>query len=185
MSGRSGPGRVVDVALMAPVPPRGLRTPMTASGPAAQEFAAAMRRHGAAVEVIDGPVGAAATRKLMRSVFYKGLATAVVEALAAAGRPAWTSGSAANIAAELMGFDESTLDGLSPARGSTPGDARTRWRRRPTARRARGTGPGEPGQPGLVGGAGGPDQRVTGPGRPPPAPRPRSAGRAPTSCGSW
>ena len=46
------------------------------------------------VEVIDGPIGAAATRKLLRSVFYKGLAAAVVEALAAAERPACTSGCA-------------------------------------------------------------------------------------------
>jgi 3-hydroxyisobutyrate dehydrogenase-like beta-hydroxyacid dehydrogenase len=71
--------RVVDVAIMAPVPGRGLGTPMTVSGPAAQEYAAAMRRHGAAVDVIEGPIGAAATRKLIRSVFYKGLATAFDE----------------------------------------------------------------------------------------------------------
>src|SRR6185369_4749173 len=38
---RAAAGRVavVDVALMAPVPPRGLGTPMTASGPAAARFA--------------------------------------------------------------------------------------------------------------------------------------------------
>ena len=87
----AGPSlRVVDVAIMAPVPHRGLDTPMTVSGPAAEGYAAAMRSHGATVDVIDGPVGAAATRKLIRSVFYKGLAAAAVEALAAAerGRPA-------------------------------------------------------------------------------------------------
>jgi 3-hydroxyisobutyrate dehydrogenase-like beta-hydroxyacid dehydrogenase len=104
--------RVVDVAIMAPVPPRGLGTPMTVSGPAAQEYATAMRRHGATVDVVDGPVGAAATRKLIRSVFYKGLATAAVEALAAAeaaGLHEWLS---RHIAAELTGFDSSTLDRL-------------------------------------------------------------------------
>jgi 3-hydroxyisobutyrate dehydrogenase-like beta-hydroxyacid dehydrogenase len=104
--------RVVDVAIMAPVPPKGLQTPMTASGPAAAEYAEVMRQHGANVEVIDGPIGAAATRKLLRSVFYKGLAAAAVEALAAAeaaGLDEWLRG---HISDELSGFDASTLDRL-------------------------------------------------------------------------
>jgi 3-hydroxyisobutyrate dehydrogenase-like beta-hydroxyacid dehydrogenase len=109
----AGPNlRVVDVAIMAPVPAKGLGTPMTVSGPAADDYAAAMRRHGAAIDVIDGPVGAAATRKLLRSVFYKGLAAAVVEALTAAevaGLREWLS---CNISAELVGFNASTLDRL-------------------------------------------------------------------------
>ncbi len=85
---------------------------MTVSGEAAERYAAAMRRHGATVEVIDGPVGAAATRKLIRSVFYKGLAAAVVEALAAAeaaGLHEWLS---RNITADLISFNASTLDRL-------------------------------------------------------------------------
>jgi 3-hydroxyisobutyrate dehydrogenase-like beta-hydroxyacid dehydrogenase len=104
--------RVVDVAIMAPVTPKGLGTPMTVSGSSAEEYAAAMRRHGATIDVIEGPVGAAATRKLLRSVFYKGLAAAVVEALAAAeavGVCDWLSD---NITAELIGFNASTLDRL-------------------------------------------------------------------------
>ena len=104
--------RVVDVAIMAPVPGRGLSTPMTVSGPAAQEYAAAMRRHGAAVDVVDGPIGAAATRKLIRSVFYKGLATAAMEALAAAEAAGLHEWLRRHITAELIGFDESTLDRL-------------------------------------------------------------------------
>jgi 3-hydroxyisobutyrate dehydrogenase-like beta-hydroxyacid dehydrogenase len=107
-----GRARVVDVALMAPVPPRGLGTPMTASGPAAGAYAEVMRSFGASVQVIDGPVGAAATRKLLRSVFYKGLAAAAIEALAAAratGLEEWLAG---NIAAELTRADASTLDRL-------------------------------------------------------------------------
>jgi 3-hydroxyisobutyrate dehydrogenase-like beta-hydroxyacid dehydrogenase len=104
--------RVVDVAIMAPVPVRGLGTALTVSGPAAEEYATLMRRHGAPVDVIEGPVGAAATRKLIRSVFYKGLAAAVVEALAAGeatGLRDWLSG---NITAELISFNEATLDRL-------------------------------------------------------------------------
>jgi 3-hydroxyisobutyrate dehydrogenase-like beta-hydroxyacid dehydrogenase len=72
-----------DVALMAPVPGLGLHTPMLASGPAASAFADALNGLGATVTVIEGPAGTAATRKLIRSVFYKGLAASVTEALAA------------------------------------------------------------------------------------------------------
>jgi len=107
-----GTVEVVDVALMAPVPGRGLRTPMTASGPAAARVAALLTAWGAQVEVIDGPVGAAATRKLLRSVFYKGLAAAVIEALAAAraaGLEDWLAG---NIREELTRSDAATLDRL-------------------------------------------------------------------------
>lgn len=104
--------RVVDVALMAPVPPRGLGTPMTASGPSALAYAEALAPFGATVTVLDGPLGAAATHKLLRSVFYKGLAAAVLEALAAAraaGLEDWLRG---NIVEELTRADESTVDRL-------------------------------------------------------------------------
>ncbi|GIJ49340.1 hypothetical protein Val02_62260 [Virgisporangium aliadipatigenens] len=103
---------VVDVAIMAPVPGTGLRTPLSVSGPAAERFAASVRAFGARVEVVAGPVGAAATRKLLRSVFYKGMAAAVVEALTAAraaGLEEWLRG---NIAGELIRADASTLDRL-------------------------------------------------------------------------
>lgn len=103
---------VVDVALMAPVPGKGLRTPMLVSGPAAQRYADVMSALGADVTVQPGPVGEAISRKLLRSVFYKGLAAAVVEALAAgeaAGCADWLRG---NISAELAGFDDRTIDRL-------------------------------------------------------------------------
>ncbi|WP_433299636.1 DUF1932 domain-containing protein [Actinoplanes sp. CA-030573] len=104
--------RVVDVALMSPVPGRGLLTPMTVSGPAAADYAAVMRPLGARVDVLDGPVGSAATHKLLRSVFYKGLAAAVLEATAAAraaGLSDWVRG---NITEELIKADAATLDRL-------------------------------------------------------------------------
>jgi 3-hydroxyisobutyrate dehydrogenase-like beta-hydroxyacid dehydrogenase len=104
--------RVVDVAVMAPVPPRGLHTPMTASGPHAPEFADALGRLGAQVEVIDGPIGAAATHKLLRSVFYKGLAAAVTEALAAARAVGLEEWLRTVITDELVRADESTVERL-------------------------------------------------------------------------
>nr|WP_204331265.1 DUF1932 domain-containing protein [Geodermatophilus sabuli] len=103
---------VVDVALMAPVPGLGLRTPMVASGTAARRYAGMLAGVGVTVEVLPGPAGAAISRKLLRSVFYKGLAAAVVEALEgaeAAGVADWLHG---NISAELAGFDERTIDRL-------------------------------------------------------------------------
>ena len=103
---------VVDVALMAPVPGKGLRTPMLVSGEAAAGYAETLAGLGADVEVQEGPVGTAISRKLLRSVFYKGLAAAVVEALRgaeAAGCADWLRG---NISAELAGFDERTVDRL-------------------------------------------------------------------------
>ena len=103
---------VVDVALMSPVPGKGLRTPMLVSGVAAERYAQLLGALGAQVTVQPGPAGAAISRKLLRSVFYKGLAAAVVEALAAAeaaGVADWLRG---NISAELAGFDSQTIDRL-------------------------------------------------------------------------
>ncbi|WP_345710371.1 DUF1932 domain-containing protein, partial [Kineococcus glutinatus] len=112
VAGRDGGVLVVDVALMAPVPGKGLRTPMVASGPGAARYAELLAGWGVPVEVLPGPAGAAISRKLLRSVFYKGLAAAVVEALAggaAAGVEDWLR---ENISAELAGFDARTLDRL-------------------------------------------------------------------------
>ncbi|HUD80132.1 MAG TPA: DUF1932 domain-containing protein [Streptosporangiaceae bacterium] len=92
-----------DVALMAPVPGAGLCTPMLASGPAAGEYARVLRSLGARVTVLPGPPGTAATRKLVRSVFYKGLAAAVTEALRAgraAGCEEWLRGDIGQVLAD-------------------------------------------------------------------------------------
>jgi 3-hydroxyisobutyrate dehydrogenase-like beta-hydroxyacid dehydrogenase len=102
----------VDVALMSPVPGRGIRTPMLASGAAAGRYAELMRPVGASVDVLTGPPGDAATRKLLRSVFYKGLAAAVVEALTAAREAGLEDWLRDNIATELAGFDRATVQRL-------------------------------------------------------------------------
>lgn len=72
---------LVDVALLGPVPARGLRTPALASGAGAQAFADAFRPLGMPVEVVSDRAGDAATRKLLRSVFMKGLASSALESL--------------------------------------------------------------------------------------------------------
>lgn len=73
-----------DVAVLAPVPGRGLRTPLLAAGAGAPRFAELLRPLGATVDILPGPPGTAAGRKLIRSVFMKGLAAALIEADAAA-----------------------------------------------------------------------------------------------------
>ena len=101
---------VVDVALMAAVPGLGLRTPMVVSGEAAEEYAELLSGFGAHVTVQPGPAGAAISRKLLRSVFWKGVAAAAVEAVAAAERAGCGDWLRDNIRAELAGWDETVLD---------------------------------------------------------------------------
>jgi 3-hydroxyisobutyrate dehydrogenase-like beta-hydroxyacid dehydrogenase len=84
--------RFADVALLGPVPAHGLATPALASGPGAQAFADAFRPLGMPVDVVSDVPGDAATLKLLRSVFMKGLAASALESLRAAkaaGHAAW------------------------------------------------------------------------------------------------
>jgi 3-hydroxyisobutyrate dehydrogenase-like beta-hydroxyacid dehydrogenase len=81
-----------DVALLGPVPTRGLSAPVLVSRVAARAFAGLCAPLGMPVEVVSDEAGDAAALKLVRSVFLKGLAAAVVESMQAAeamGRAAW------------------------------------------------------------------------------------------------
>ena len=77
-------GRFVDGALMAPVPPYGLKTPVYASGRGASAFEAMMTPFGMPITILPGEAGTAATHKLVRSIMYKGVAAVVMECLEAA-----------------------------------------------------------------------------------------------------
>ncbi len=99
----------VDVSLMAPVPGYGLRTPMLTSGLTAQRYADLLTPLGAEVEAMEGPAGLAAERKLLRSVFFKGMAAAVVEALEAARAAGCEDWLRDNIAGELSRADSETV----------------------------------------------------------------------------
>ncbi|MEV6284690.1 DUF1932 domain-containing protein [Kribbella sp. NPDC051770] len=101
-----------DVSIMAPVPGRGLRTPLLTSGAAAAQVAELLRPLGASVDVLEGEAGLAAERKLLRSVFFKGWAAAVVEALQAARAAGLEDWLRANITEELTRADASTVDRL-------------------------------------------------------------------------
>ncbi|MFD7709904.1 DUF1932 domain-containing protein [Streptomyces sp. NPDC059786] len=111
IAGAGGIG-FADVSLMAPVPGNGLRTPMLASGARAGQYAGLLRPLGARVDVLEGPAGLAAERKLLRSVFYKGLAAAAVEALDAARAAGCEEWLREIIVHELTRADAATLERL-------------------------------------------------------------------------
>ena len=100
----------VDVAMMAPVPPVGIRVPMFLAGAGADRLTAFFRRFGTPAEVVGAQPGEAAARKLCRTVFFKGMSAAVCEALdaaRAAGVEEWLRG---DITRTFVGADASTLD---------------------------------------------------------------------------
>jgi 3-hydroxyisobutyrate dehydrogenase-like beta-hydroxyacid dehydrogenase len=76
----------VDLAILGVVPATGLRTPALLSGPGATRLAPILAGLGMPVEVVSDRPGDAAERKLLRSVFMKGLAAVVGEALEAGRR---------------------------------------------------------------------------------------------------
>jgi 3-hydroxyisobutyrate dehydrogenase-like beta-hydroxyacid dehydrogenase len=98
-----------DIAIMAPVPGLGYRVPMLVSGRGAQRTSDILSGCGACVEVLPGPAGLAATRKLLRSVFYKGMAAALVEALLAAKSAGCEDWLRDHLSAELADADATTL----------------------------------------------------------------------------
>lgn len=99
-----------DVALMAPVPMRGLGTPSLVSGAGAERFAELMGPLGMPVEVVGAEPGQAAVRKLLRSVFMKGVAAAAVEALTAAAAAGCEDWLREEIAAALASADGALLE---------------------------------------------------------------------------
>ena len=94
-----------DVALLGPVPTRGVRTPALASGNGAQRFAELVRPLGMPVEIVGPEPGDAAGMKLLRSVFMKGLAAAALESVEAArrcGAEDWLRGEVAEVIGEQL-----------------------------------------------------------------------------------
>lgn len=88
-----------DVAVLAPVPRAGHLTPLMVSGAGADAFSTLFAASEAPVLNIEGTPGDAAARKLIRSVFMKGLAALVIEsttAARAAGCETWLRDQIAN-----------------------------------------------------------------------------------------
>ena len=76
--------RYLDMAVMAPVHPRGHRTPVLIAGPNAALLETELRRLDFAFRVAGEAVGAATAIKMVRSLFVKGLEAVTVECLLAA-----------------------------------------------------------------------------------------------------
>lgn len=74
----------VEVAVMAPVPPRGLKVPLLIGGSDAGEMAQTLNAFGMNARVASKEVGVASAIKMCRSVFVKGLEALATEALRAA-----------------------------------------------------------------------------------------------------
>jgi 3-hydroxyisobutyrate dehydrogenase-like beta-hydroxyacid dehydrogenase len=106
-----------DVALMSPVPGRGLRTPALASGPSARAFIATMGPLGMPVEHAGDQPGMAATRKLLRSVVIKGLTAVVVESMQAAEAAGLAVETWDNITGQLAAADEGFIRRLVAGTG--------------------------------------------------------------------
>jgi 3-hydroxyisobutyrate dehydrogenase-like beta-hydroxyacid dehydrogenase len=98
-----------DVALMAPVPGKGVRTPALGSGPDARTFAERMLPFGMEVTVVGLEPGEAATHKLLRSVVVKGLAAVVIESIEAARAAGLADSTWENVVAQITSADEGFL----------------------------------------------------------------------------
>lgn len=77
-------GRYVEAAVMASVPPKGLRSPILLGGPHAGAFVAAMAPFGMDLTVFSAEVGRASSVKMCRSVMVKGIEALVTECLLSA-----------------------------------------------------------------------------------------------------
>lgn len=106
----SGHVNFIDVAILGPVIAQGAKTPLMASGQGVEDFADLLKPVGAPVEVVAGGPGSAMAHKLLRSVFTKGLASVVIEAVragAAAGLEPWIR---TEISKMLAGDGQATID---------------------------------------------------------------------------
>jgi 3-hydroxyisobutyrate dehydrogenase-like beta-hydroxyacid dehydrogenase len=77
-------GRYVEAAVMASVPPKGLRSPILLGGPDAEAFKALMAPFGMDMTIYPGPIGKASAVKMCRSVMVKGLEALTTECMLAA-----------------------------------------------------------------------------------------------------
>ncbi|WP_421682746.1 NAD(P)-dependent oxidoreductase [Stutzerimonas urumqiensis] len=97
----------IDAAVMAPVPPQRLKTPILLGGEAAEALCALLNARGFATRVVSAEVGVASAIKMCRSVMIKGLEALTTESL----RTARHYGAEAEVLASLhksfpsMGWD--------------------------------------------------------------------------------
>ena len=98
-------GHYIDMAIMAPVAPKGHRTPVLLAGPRAEAAAARIAALGMVSEVAGPRVGDASTIKMLRSVMVKGFEALTAECLLAACKAGVESAVLASLQASDPGFD--------------------------------------------------------------------------------
>ncbi len=99
-------GRYVDVAVMSPVHPARLATPLLVSGSHAEQGAASLAAFGFThVTIVPGPVGTASSIKMIRSVMVKGLEALTAECFLAADAAGVTDAVRASLNASWPGTD--------------------------------------------------------------------------------
>lgn len=102
-----------DVAILAPVPRAGIRTPLLASGPGGRRFEELLSPAGIPITRVGGSddaAGASASLKMLRSVFMKGLAAVLLETLSAAERQGDAEWMRRQIIAELDSGGEQLVE---------------------------------------------------------------------------
>ena len=75
--------RFVDLAIMGPVPPKGIKVPLLASGGSAKLLTKKLAPFQLNLTYLNDKTGDAAGRKLLRSIVYKGVAVVICEAMEA------------------------------------------------------------------------------------------------------
>lgn len=106
-----------DVALLSVVVGLGIRTGALVSGTGAVRFVEFFRPLGMPVDSLGDEAGDAATRKLLRSVFMKGLAGVVIEAMRAAERAGLARWLWENLSEEIARADGTLLRRLVSGTG--------------------------------------------------------------------
>ncbi len=102
--------KVIDLAIMAPVPPKGIMTPLWASGEYAVQFLEKIMPLNLDLKILENSqIGDAATRKLLRSIVYKGIAAVVCEAMEA-GEALGMEGYMRSQIASLIGGNDELID---------------------------------------------------------------------------
>lgn len=101
--------KFADVALMSPVPSKGVRTPALVSGSGATRFVELFGAVGMPVENSGDRAGQAATRKLLRSVVIKGFAALLIESMQAARAAGLADETWENLVGQFAVADEAFL----------------------------------------------------------------------------
>lgn len=102
----------VDVAIMSPVR-RGVEAvPLLLSGDGTASLGALLSDSGLRAELLDGPAGTAAARKLLRSMLIKGVTGVLIESLRAAEAEGLLEWFSSHAALSLTTFDPAMIAGL-------------------------------------------------------------------------